>query len=59
MLVSFVVLPDSAEQEPQVIFNTPLITPVPRLLEMKTCSRVLNQRAVYVIATLFDRAEIL
>jgi hypothetical protein len=58
MLMRIIVITNSAEQETEVIFDAALITPVPGLLEMKARRRVLNQRTVYVITALFDRAKI-
>ncbi|HZT60291.1 MAG TPA: hypothetical protein VFA21_16930 [Pyrinomonadaceae bacterium] len=57
--MGFYELASRAKQHPQVILDAGLIAPVPGLLQIKTCRRKLYKRAVYVILTLFRRAEVL
>jgi hypothetical protein len=52
------ILARSAKQHTQVVFDTTLITPVACLLEVITSCGILNKRAIYVIASVFNRAEV-
>jgi hypothetical protein len=52
------ILTRSAKQHTQVVLDTTLIAAVACLLEVIAGCGILNKRAVYVIASVFNRAEV-